>query len=437
MLRERRGERLPPPAAVVFPRTTDQVGTVLAWATETGTPVVPRGAGSGVVGGALPVRRGIVLDLSRMDALVSVDQESLAVTVQAGIRGGRLEKELEARGLTLGHYPQSLLISSVGGWIAARSAGQASAGYGVIEDLLLGLTCVLPTGRVVRLRPTPRSAAGPDLRRLFVGSEGTLGVVTEATLSVSPRPQGLRWLAAGPPSFGGGIRLVRAIVQRGLHPTVLRLYDEADAALAFGSMDHAGGPVLILAFPQGVSGSDAGFRRVRELASDEGARSLPEAYGNHWWQHRLDAVDLYRRVMGAERLMGDGVIVDTMEVAGLWAGLVPLYEGIRGAIGEFAEAVGCHVSHPYRSGASLYFTFLIRAADDRAVEDRYLACWSAAARACHEAGGTVTHHHGVGLLKAGFMAEELGEGGLELLRDLKRALDPRGVMNPGKLLPDA
>ncbi|HEX9823323.1 MAG TPA: FAD-binding oxidoreductase [Actinomycetota bacterium] len=437
MLRERRGDPSPRAEAVVFPRTTDQVAATLAWAEETRTPVVPRGGGSGVVGGAVTASGGIVLDLSEMRRVISIDEESLAVTVEAGVLGGDLEDGLGERGLTLGHYPQSIMISTVGGWIAARSAGQASAGYGAIEDLILGLTAVLPGGLVVSLRPAPRSAAGPDLRQLFAGSEGTLGVVTEAVLSVSRRPSGLRWLAVRPPGFAEGMTLARRVTQGDLRPLVLRVYDEADAALTFGALGDAGGCVLIAAMPEEGPGAEARFAGLGAIAREAGTEPLPEAYGTHWWEHRLDAVDLYRRVMGEERMLGEGVVVDTMEVAALWSRMPELYGLVGAALAEHAEAVGCHLSHPYRSGASLYFTFLVRAEDDRAVEEPYLQSWSAAARACHRAGGTVTHHHGVGLLKTAFMKAELGRGGLALLRTVKRAVDPRGVMNPGKLLPDA
>jgi alkyldihydroxyacetonephosphate synthase len=433
MLREVRGDRLPRPMAVVFPRTTEEVAATLSWAGETGTAVVPRGAGSGVCGGAQAVWRSVVLDLSRMNRVLSVDEESLAVEVEAGARGDRLEAQLSERGLTLGHYPQSLAISSVGGWIAARSAGQASAGYGAIEDLLLGLTAVLPDGEVVRLRPTPRSAAGPDLRRLFCGSEGTLGVVTEAVLSVSRAPEGIRWMAFHPPGLVEGLATVRAVAQGGMRPLVVRLYDGADAALAFSGMEP-GGAVLILGFERGPGLEDVA-EAVRAVAGSAGAEPVADAYGEHWWEHRFDAVALYHRVMGEERMFGSGVVADTMEVAGLWSRLPDLYRTVRESLLAYAAAVGCHLSHPYRSGASLYFTFLIRADDDRRAERRYLECWGAAAAACLAAGGTVTHHHGVGLLKAPYLPEELGPGGMALLRSIKGAVDPAGVMNPGKLLP--
>ena len=434
MLREARGERLPRPMAVVFPRTTEHVASTLAWASETGTPVVPRGGGSGVCGGAQAVWRGLVIDLSRMDRVVEVDETSLAVTVEAGIHGDRLESALNRQGLTIGHYPQSMAISSVGGWIATASAGQASAGYGTIEDILLGATAVLASGEVLQLRATPRSASGPDLRRLLVGSEGALAIVTEAVLAAAPLPDGMRWAAFQPSSFDRGVELVRDVMHSGAHPAVVRLYDDVDAALAFGAAGHPGGPVLLLGFRDGRLATSE-IEVCGRLASDADATVLLGTLGEHWWEHRNDAVALYRSIMGEDRTMGSGVVVDTMEIAGLWGALPRLHEAIRGSLLSHAsEAVGCHLSHPYGSGASLYFTFLLRAPDDERAEQDYLGAWQAAVEACREAGGTITHHHGIGLLKAPFLADELGASGVAALRAIKRALDPQGILNPGKLL---
>jgi alkyldihydroxyacetonephosphate synthase len=434
MLREARGERLPRPLAVVFPRSTEDVAAAVGWAAEHGVPVVPRGGGSGVCGGAQAVWRGVVIDTSRMNRVLSIDEESQAVHVEAGIHGDRLESALADHGLTVGHYPQSMAISTVGGWIAARSAGQASAGYGAIEDLVLGVVAVLPDGSVLRLRPAPRSAAGPDLRTLLAGSEGTLGVVTEATLSVSRAPGSLAWAAFRFPRFEDGLGPAREIVQRGLAATILRLYDEPDATLTFGSLGHEDGAILILALAD-RPGRQAVLDAVGELAGAAGGDRRDQEYGQHWWEHRYDAVGLYRQIM-EQRMLGPGVMVDTLEVAALWRDLPDLYHRVRAALAEYAaRPVAGHLSHPYRSGASLYFTFLLHAQDDRAVEERYVRAWMDAAAACHASKGTISHHHGIGLLKAPFLGEELGEGGLAALRAVKRALDPAGVLNPGKLFP--
>jgi alkyldihydroxyacetonephosphate synthase len=436
LLRRVRGDELPVPAAVVFPVSTDEVATVLAWASQTRTAVIPRGAGSGVCGDAQAVTGAVVVDLSRMDRVTGVDVVSRVVHVQSGLRGDRLEDVLAGHGLTVGHYPQSIAMSTVGGWIAASSAGQASVGFGAIEDVLLGLTAVLPDGEILRCRPVPRSAAGPDLRRLLVGSEGTLAVVTEATLACRSRPAGWEWLAFSFPQFAALADGLREVVREPTGAAVIRGYDEADAVMSFGSVGHTAGCVGILGFPSGLGGLPDRKRLAAEAVQRATpARLIDPAYGDHWWEHRNDAAAAYFQVMGPDRAFGPGVIVDTVEVAGLWSAVPELYAGVRAALAAHSQAVICHLSHLYPSGSSLYFTFLVSGADDGGAEERYLMAWEQAARACEAAGGTITHHHGVGRLKSGFLAGELGGTGAGMLRRLKAAVDPAGIMNPGVLLP--
>ena len=434
LLRRVRGDDLPEPAAVISPATTGEVATVLAWASQTSTAVIPRGAGSGVCGGAQAQTQAVVLDLSRMDRIGEVDAISHTVEVQAGVRGDRLEQELVKLGLTTGHYPQSVAISTVGGWIAASSAGQASTGFGAIEDILLGLTAVLPDGEILRLRPVPRSAAGPDLRRLLVGSEGTLAVVTEATLACRARPKTWEWLAFSYPDFTTMAAALKDVKRAETGAAVLRGYDETDAQLGFGALNHTTGCVALAGFPAGPPGLDARKQAATAILQTTGAE-LGSRYGEHWWQHRNDAVRTFAQIMGPERTFGTGVIVDTMEVAGLWSAVPRLYQSIRAALSAHAQAVACHLSHLYASGSSLYFTFLIGAADDHEAETTYRAAWAAAAKSCTEAGGTITHHHGVGRLKAPFLTQDLGETGTALLNTIRAALDPAGTMNPGGLRP--
>jgi alkyldihydroxyacetonephosphate synthase len=434
LLRRVRGDDLPEPRAVLFPARTEEVATILAWASQTGTAIIPRGAGSGVCGGAQANPQAVVLDLSRMDRIGPVDPESQTVEVQAGVRGDRLEEELATSGLTTGHYPQSIAISTVGGWIAASSAGQASTGFGAIEDVLLGLTAVLPDGEILRLRPVPRSAAGPDLKRLLIGSEGTLAVVTEATLAWRARPQAWEWLAFGFPDFTTLATTLKNLKRAETGAAVLRGYDETDAQLGFAALNHTTGCVGLAGFPAGPPGLDARKRAAAGIMQTKGTE-LGARYGEHWWQHRNDAVRTYAQIMGPERAFGAGVIVDTMEVAGLWSKVPRLYGDIRKALTAHAQAVACHLSHLYPSGSSLYFTFLITGADDQDAEARYRQAWPQAARACTEAGGTITHHHGVGRLKAQFLEAELGETGASVLTRIGKALDPAGVMNPGVLRP--
>ena len=435
LLRRVRGDELPAPAAAVFPASTEEVATVLTWASETATAVIPRGGGSGVCGGAQADAGSVVLDLSRMDRVGQVDLASQTVDVQAGVRGDQLEEALAGPGLTVGHYPQSIGISTVGGWIAASSAGQASTGFGAIEDVLLGLTAVLPPGEILRCRPVPRSAAGPDLRRLLVGSEGTLAVITEATLACRARPAGWEWLAFGFPAFAGLADALKAAVRAETGAAVIRGYDETDAQLSFGALGHADGCVGLVGFPDGLPGLQARKQAAAEALTRGGAADeLGARYGEHWWEHRNDAVPTYARIMGPERAFGSGVIVDTMEAAGLWSAVPRLYEGIRGALAAHAQAVGCHLSHLYPSGSSLYFTFLVGGADDHDAAGRYRAAWAEAARSCAAAGGPITHHHGVGRLKAGYLPGELGATGAGVLTRIKTALDPAGILNPAGLL---
>jgi alkyldihydroxyacetonephosphate synthase len=434
LLRRIRGDELAEPDAVVFPASTEEVSAVLAWATETGTAVIPRGAGSGVCGGAQAQAGAVILDLSRMDRIGDVDLVSQTVTAQAGVRGDHLEAALAEKNLTTGHYPQSIAISTVGGWIAASSAGQASTGFGAIEDILLGLTAVLPTGEVLRGRAVPRSAAGPDLRRLLIGSEGTLAVVTEATLACRARPAGWEWLAVSFPDFEIMAGALREVRRAGTGAAVLRGYDETDAQFNFGALGHSGACVGLAGFPVDRPGLEARQRTAVELLTRTGTELGPE-YGAHWEQHRNDAVQTYAQVMGPERAFGAGAIVDTMEVAGLWSAVPRLHEEIRSALAAHAQLVGCHLSHVYRSGSSLYFTFLINGTDERDAEAKYRQAWDQAAASCAAAGGTITHHHGVGRLKAPYLAAELGAAGVAVLDRIRTALDPAQIMNPGGLRP--
>jgi alkyldihydroxyacetonephosphate synthase len=436
LLRRARGDELPEPAAVIFPGSTDEVATALAWASETRTAVIPRGGGSGVSGGAQAGTGSVVLDLSRMDRVTGVDTISQTVSVEAGTRGDRLEDALAQHDLTVGHYPQSIAISTVGGWIAASSAGQASTAFGAIEDVLLGLTAVTPQGDILRCRPVPRSAAGPDLRRLLVGSEGTLAVVTAAVLSCRPLVRSWEWLACRFGSFDALCDGLRLVAQADTGVVIARGYDETDAQLSFAQLGHQGGCVCLLGFPANLPGLRERQSLAQAALRQAGASGeLGTSYGEHWWAHRNDAVQTYAAIMGPDRVFGTGVIVDTIEVAGLWSAVPGLYEGIRTALSRHAEAVVCHLSHLYRSGSSLYFTFLIRADNDADAETRYLAAWADAATNCAAMDGTLTHHHGVGRLKAPFLMAELGPAGVAMLGRIRSALDPDAIMNPAALRP--
>lgn len=438
LLREARGDRVPPPAAVVFPSSTEEVAEVLAWAAQTGTPVVPRGAGLGPAGGAQALPGGVVLDLSRMDRVLGVDPISQTAHVEAGALGSDLEEALAKEGLTLGPLEDSLALSTVGGWVASRAAfGPAGGGP---EEAVLGLTVALAGGEVVRLRPLPWPGPGPDLPSLLAGSEGTLGVVTEVVLSVSRAPAGVLWEVFRPSSFESGWALARQAVQRGFAPLVLRVFDREAAAEAFADADAAQllgrpGPLVLLGFDAGAPAAEPRLFELRVLARELGASPAPLELGEHWWAHRGDLAERYRAVMGEGRALGPGAVVDLLPAAGLWRRLPRLYEDVGGALRRHAESVACRVVRATRSGAELEFSFLLRAPDDEEAEQRYLQTWAEAARACRQADGTVLHR-GVGLRGLPFVEAELGSA-LPAAERLRRALDPQGLLNPGKLLPEA
>jgi alkyldihydroxyacetonephosphate synthase len=436
-VRRRRGDMGTVPDLVILPRSTAEVAAALRWATATRTAVIPRGGGSGVCGGVLVEDAHVaVLDLSRMDAVLDIDDTSQVVRVQAGIRGGVLETRLNERGLTLGHSPQSVELSSVGGWIATASAGQFTPGYGSIEDRLLGYVAVTGDGVELALRATPRTAAAPALRRLLLGTDGALAIVTEAALACALQPAQLVWHTFAFSDFNATLAWACQVQRARCGPDVLRGYDEADALRAFGAaFGHARGAVGLVGFPSDLPGLAGRLDAASAAAESAGARRLDDGLGPHWLGHRLDAVDVFERANGPDRALGDGAMLDTMEVAALWRDVPGLYHAVRAALAAAADDVRCHFSHVYGAGTALYFTFVLRATDDAALDGVYADVWERATTACLANGGTMTHHHGIGRLRADRIADELGAGAVTVLRRMKGALDPAGVLNPGALLP--
>ncbi|MDQ3985696.1 MAG: FAD-binding oxidoreductase [Actinomycetota bacterium] len=413
--------------AVVRPRSTDEVAEILRWADETTTPVVPVGGGSGVCG-AVAVDDAVVLDTVNLNGIVDFDEKSHLVTAESGVTGPQLSDFLTEREVMLGHEPQSISISTVGGWIATRASGQLSARYGGIEDLIAGFVAVLPGGRVARHKVAPRRTAGPDVSSLMIGSEGTLGVVTEATLRFFSLPSDREDRCVTFDHMADGVRACRLLAQSDLRPTLVRLYDADDTTLFMGSQaDPVSGPLLLLSFdgPHSIQRADAAV----DLA---GGRRQDQRFVAHWWDHRNDAVDEFARIMKGEGLLGPHGVADTMEVAGSWSVLRDLYHSIKEALAEHADFVGCHLSHVYPDGGCLYFTMASATPDDDAALETNQKWWEVGMQSCLEVGGSISHHHGIGRLKAPWLDEELG-GWRDVLVAVKRAVDPKGIMNPGGL----
>lgn len=441
LLRRRETTPQDAPDAVVFPADHDQVLAVLRYCAEHGIAVVPFGGGTSVVGGVDPVRGRfdtvIALDLRRVDTLTEVDPVSGTATLGAGLTGPQAEQLLGAHGLSLGHFPQSFEFASIGGFAATRSSGQASAGYGRFDDMVVRLQIATPQGSL-DLGRAPASAAGPDLRELFVGSEGTLGIITAVTLRVHPVPETTAYQAWSFPDFGTGAAALRTVVQTGAAPTVLRLSDEAETGLNLArSGDIGGNPVTgclaITTFEGTAAHVAARAAEAEALLTAAGGTALGEAPARQWEHGRFAAPYL------RDALLDVGVLCETLETATSWANLAHLKAAVTTALTDTLGAQGtpalvmCHISHTYPSGASLYFTVVAKQLDDP------LAQWhlakTAAGDAIVTAGGTITHHHAVGADHRPWMAAEIGDLGVRVLHAVKRELDPAGVLNPGKLVP--
>jgi alkyldihydroxyacetonephosphate synthase len=448
-----RGGRLDSaPDAVLLPADADAVARLLEICAAEGIAVVPYGGGPSVVGGVEPLRgqheRLVSLDLGRLRR-VDVDRRSLTATLGAGLRGPEAEAALGAHDLVLGHYPQSFEYATIGGFAATRSAGQASSGYGRFDALVSSVRLLAPAGEL-RTLETPHSAAGPALRELVVGSEGALGVIPEVTVRARPRPRQRSYEAWMAESFAAGAEIVRELAQGPGLPDVIRVSDEEEtevslalsgprgpAAAALGAYlglrRRRRGALIIV----GIEGEREAVARRRALTVRElrrgGAAYLGRAAGRAWEHGRYQGPYL------REALLDRGAIVDTVETAQTWTRLDELHDALGAALRGALEAQGTpglvfsHLSHAYADGASLYFTYVARALPGREAEQ-----WRSVKRAASEAivgaGGTITHHHGVGRDHAPYMEAEIGRDGLEALRAVKARLDPAGVMNPGKLV---
>ncbi|HEY5852902.1 MAG TPA: FAD-binding oxidoreductase [Aldersonia sp.] len=430
------------PDAVVLPGSHDDVLALLTWCTTNRIVMVPFGGGTSVVGGVDPLRGGfdivLALDLRRLDALVDLDPVSGIAVLQPGLTGPQAEELLAAHGFSLGHFPQSFQFATIGGYAATRSSGQASAGYGRFDDMVARIRLATPKG-TLDLGRAPASAAGPDLRELLLGSEGVFGVITEVAVRVHPTPAVTAYRAWSFPDFETGAHALRSVIQTGAAPTVLRLSDEAETginlALAgdIGGQTPTSGCLAITTF----EGTEAHVRsrsaEAATLLAAAGGTDLGEDPARAWEHGRFDAP--YQR----DALLAAGAIVETLETATVWSNLIRLRAAVTTALTESLAAQGtpplvmCHISHTYATGASLYFTVACAQSADPLAQ--WAAAKAAVGNAIVAAGGTITHHHAVGRDHRPWLPDEIGDLGVTVLRAVKAALDPAGILNPGKLIP--
>jgi len=440
------------PEAVLFPRTIEQVELILDTCERESLAVIPFGGGTSVTG-ALDAEQEptISLDLENLQGLSGLDEVSHLATFGAGTLGPKLEEALASRGFTLGHFPQSFEYSTLGGWLASRSAGQNSIGYGRIEDAVFHLEAVTPRGRLSMGRG-PASASGPSLKDLFLGGEGAFGVIVSATLRVRPLPAKKDYRAYFFHSFEEGVEAVRELLQTGPKPSLARLSDacETQAGLALSGGPHGAGSqlvrkvglrlvetlgyepghtsLLLLGYEGGEREVEDGGSRAMRVCKARGAFDLGHSPAKEWLAERF--LHPYLR----DLLMDWGVMVDTFETATSWSNLVPLHAQLTGSA---RQALGhgfvmCHLSHAYETGASLYFTFFA-AQDLRDPFEQWDRVKKEVTDQIMKGGATLTHHHGIGRFHRPWLEGEIGARGLDGLQAMKRALDPAGIMNPGVL----
>ena len=426
-LHDKTGAAAPLPACVVRPGSAADVQATLRLAGEAGAPVIPFGLGSGVVGGVLASTDSVVLDMGAMNRTRFVDPVNLLAGFDAGRNGLEAETEVAGHGLTIGHWPQSVAVSSVGGWVATRASGQFSTLHGNIEDIVHQIEAVLADGTLVTFGRGPRASAGPDLRHLMLGGEGTLGVVTGVVFSLRRAAETRAASVFFAPDMTSGFSFQRELIQLGWRPPVARQYDAREA----GRLDARAASPLVMLIHEGPAAVVAAEEDAAAgLAARFGLTPAPVEIADHWLEHRNTVPDW-------NTFLDRSLIVDTVEVSAAWDAIGRVYDDATAALQALPGCLNgsAHSSHAYRSGLNLYFTFALRADTLAELEPAYTEAWAAIMQATARHGGSLSHHHGIGRVRAPWLERELGAEGLALLRRLKCALDPAGILNPGALLP--
>jgi len=423
LMEERDGVRRPK-VLVARPAGRQQVIAIVRWAAANGVAVIPMGGATGVCGALAPRTGELVLDMGGFDRILALDETSLTCTCESGLNGLVLEKHLNERGLTLGHFPSSLPGTTVGGLLATRSSGQESSRYGSIEDMVLGLAVVLPDGTFAAPRPGPRSAVGPALHQLWLGSEGALGVILGAELRVHRVPEMVVGRGFAFSDLAAGLDAMREVMQSGIRPLVMRLYDPEDTA--FSGFDvPAGACVLVVATAGLADVAQAEAAAVKRIAAD--ATDMGEEPWHRWESHRFS--------LSAERLKSflepPGAYLDTIELAASWTVLPGLHAKVKSAIAVGGLAL-CHFSHAYEQGCCAYFSFGGSADTEADARAAYGRAWEGAMTTALELGATISHHHGTGQVRARWVADEMG-GWMRVWRAVKDGIDPTGTMNPRAL----
>lgn len=428
-----RGQRLQAPDFIVHPGSVEEISEILKIANSYNIPVIPWGGGSGSQGGTVPVYGGIILDVKRLNKIMDIDEKSLTVTAQAGINGSQLEWAVNEKNLTLPHYPASANCATLGGYLAPRGSGTISTKYGKAEDLVLGMQVVLPTGKVIRTPNIPQHAAGPDFYHLFLGSEGTLGVITEATMQLDYLPEVRLFRAVLFDDLTKALEAGRRMMVRRLEPTVIRLYDKKSTLSQVKKVlgYEFDGAYMVIGFDGDKDIASLQEKKALQICKDLGAKDLGRKPGETWWQHRYD---FYYPPKGLHFPWMYG----TTETVATFSDIENIYYAQKEAVETTykdwdVDYIG-HFSHWFHWGTMIYSRFIIKEPPQDPTEALQLhnRVWNTAMTAVLENGGMVNEHHGVGLKLSRFMRRQYGEA-WDMLESIKHTLDPNGIMNPGKV----
>ena len=413
---------------ITWPETIEQISEILKLGNRERIPVIPFGEGSGVVGGAIPIRGGIIIDMKKFNKIIEINDENLTATVEAGINGMNFERYLNVKGYTCGHIPQSLYTSSVGGWIAHRAAGQFSTKYGKIEDIVLGMEIVLPQGETINFKPVVRAATGPQLDKLFIGNEGTLGIVTKAVLKIWPYPAKKTLISYSFPTFEDSLKAVRLILREQIFPAVVRIYDADETKRHFPDIEKATDRVMIVFICEGNENLvNLEETITREKCKENSGIDCGEHPVEHWIETRF-------RVTETSSTPPNKMTVDTIEVAVSWEDAAKMYHHVLETVKKLKGIllITAHVSHFYVNGAGFYFSFAGVETGEQTNFEFYQKVWNTTIKAVIDSGGSIAHHHGIGINRSYWMDAEWGKS-MEVLREFKKVLDPNNIFNPGKI----
>lgn len=430
----------PQPICILNVGSTEEVATALKYCNEHEVYVIPRTGMSSYEGLLTAINENtIMLDASAMNKILNIDYKNMCATCECGVPLATLEDLLQAEGFTTGHSPQSQPVAQMGGLVATRSIGQFSTYYGGIEDLLCGLEAVLPDGRIIRIRNVPRRAAGPDLRHLFLGSEGALGVITEVTVKFFHYYPNDFWKGGYVvPSMDAGFKILHDIITTGYRPSVVRLYDKADYDYNYGSVELADGEAFMFFVAEGPADiARVTGEAIDRIARAEGGRYIGHEGVDHWLIHRNDLCSTHRKPETRQKLLETRVCYATNEISASYTDIVKIYNNVMENVPKKVKdltLLGGHVSHAYQTGLNIYFVYRVKL---DAPEDAAALHQSIIDALCEEVlktetGGCV-HHHGMGKQRVKFAPQEHGSSYC-LMEDIKHMMDPKGIMNPGVLV---